>query len=160
VAPHDESLTRQDAAEYDTDELLEELESARETNRKLQDQLKKAVKAAANAERASAEALRAHTRMVETLTETMRENTALSIERDMWENRARRALAQMEEHPGFDMPASLGVIHITDAEVKAIRKAVARLHHPDSGGDAERMKMWNASLDRIERRASSGNYNK
>jgi hypothetical protein len=33
--------------------------------------------------------------------------------------------------------------------VNAIRKAMARLHHPDVGGDPERMKAWNAALDRI-----------
>jgi regulator of replication initiation timing len=72
-------------AEYNLEELVAELAAVREENRKLQDQLKKTVKAASNAERASAEALRAHTKMVETLTETMRENTALTIERDMWQ---------------------------------------------------------------------------
>jgi hypothetical protein len=42
-------------------------------------------------------------------------------------------------------------MQITEEEARVIRKAIARLHHPDSGGDAERMKLWNASLDRIER---------
>ncbi len=135
--------------DHDITSLREELEATRETNRKLQDQLKKAVKAASNAERASAEAMRAHTMMVETLTETMRENTALAIERDMWQSRARRAMALLDT-PTFDVHGSLGVTHITEDEAKAIRKAIARLHHPDSGGDAERMKMWNASLDQIE----------
>jgi hypothetical protein len=27
---------------------------------------------------------------------------------------------------------------------------MARLHHPDVGGDAERMKAWNAVLDPLE----------
>ena len=36
------------------------------------------------------------------------------------------------------------------AEVGAIRKAMARLHHPDTGGDAERMKAWNAALDPLD----------
>jgi regulator of replication initiation timing len=156
----DRSLQHQhnDATEAaDAQVLLAELETAREMNRKLQDQLKKTVKAVENAERASNEALRAHTKMVETLTETMRENTALALERDMWKSRARRAMAQAEssqqQHriPAYDMPASLGLMHITEEEARVIRKAIARLHHPDSGGDAERMKLWNASLDRIER---------
>jgi regulator of replication initiation timing len=144
-------------AEYNLEELVTELAAAREENRKLQDQLKKTVKAASNAERASAEALRAHTKMVETLTETMRENTALTIERDMWQARARRAAAQAqaaEQVPVYDIRSSLEVADITEAEVRAIRKAIARLHHPDAGGNAERMKMWNASLDRLERRSS------
>jgi hypothetical protein len=38
---------------------------------------------------------------------------------------------------------------ISDEEVNAIRKAMARLHHPDVGGDPERMKAWNAALDSI-----------
>jgi hypothetical protein len=42
-------------------------------------------------------------------------------------------------------------IDLTPAEVGAIRKAMARLHHPDTGGDAERMKAWNAALDPLER---------
>jgi regulator of replication initiation timing len=142
--------------EPDPQALLAELETAREMNRKLQDQLKKTVKAVENAERASNEALRAHTKMVETLTETMRENTALALERDMWKTRAKRAIAQAESNqqhriPAYDMPASLGLMQITEEEARVIRKAIARLHHPDSGGDAERMKLWNASLDRIER---------
>src|SRR5215213_4914752 len=41
-------------------------------------------------------------------------------------------------------------IDLTPAEVGAIRKAMARLHHPDTGGDAERMKAWNAALDPLE----------
>lgn len=139
-------------------ELIDSLEAERVQTRKLQDELKKAVKAASNAERASAEALRAHTKMVETLTETMRENTALSIERDMWKARAHRAMAQLEEiaaNSGYahDLSTMLAVPSISQAEARAIRKAIARLHHPDSGGDPERMKMWNASLDQIEQRS-------
>ena len=45
-----------------------------------------------------------------------------------------------------DLPLSLSV-----DEVSAIRKAMARLHHPDVGGDPERMKLWNAILDPLER---------
>lgn len=135
--------------------LLEELEEVRADNRRLQDQLKKTTRAAGHAERSAAEAARAHAKMVETLTETMRENTALTIERDMWKSRAHR-VSHSYEHVGttpiYDVRESLGVMHITPEEVRAIRKAIARLHHPDAGGDLERMKMWNASLDQLEGR--------
>jgi hypothetical protein len=30
---------------------------------------------------------------------------------------------------------------------------VARLHHPDAGGDGERLKAWNTLLDALEREA-------
>lgn len=136
--------------------LLKDLEEVRAENQRLQDQLKKTVKAASNAERMAAEATRAHAKMVETLTETMRENNALTIDRDMWKARAQRATAQAETFANdngyaYDIPVTLGIPHITEDEAGAIRKAIARLHHPDSGGNAERMKLWNAALDRIER---------
>lgn len=134
--------------------LVAELEAAQMENRRLREQLKKMAKAAEHAERAAAEATRAHAKMVETLTETMRENTALSIERDMWRARAQRSAVRDEPPPPppeWDVRAVLGVGRITEEEAGAIRKAMARLHHPDSGGNAERMKVWNAALDRIER---------
>ncbi len=142
------------AIEQDYIALLEELEESRSTTRKLQEQLKKALKAVEIAERSAAEATRAHAKMVATLTETMRENTALTIDRDMWKARAQRYTVQVEEpaHPAWDLQASIGITQITEDEASAIRKAIARLHHPDSGGNLERMKLWNASLDRLERR--------
>jgi hypothetical protein len=51
---------------------------------------------------------------------------------------------------GRQAPFSLGALALTPDEVSAIRKAMARLHHPDTGGDAERMKLWNAALDPLE----------
>lgn len=121
--------------------LINELEEAHRMNRALLRQLKKA-------QEAVDEAVRAHAKMVITLTETMRENTALTLERDRWKHRAERCALEGET------PGSIGVIegigHITQAEARAIRKAMARLHHPDSGGDNERMKVWNMILDRIE----------
>jgi chromosome segregation ATPase len=133
--------------------LLQEIEELREENRKLQDQLKKANKAVTNAERAASEAARAHNKMVETLTETMRENNALTIDRDMWKARAQRASAQTEsnDYP-YNIRLPFSIPDISEDEAGVIRKAIARLHHPDFGGNAERMKMWNAALDRLERR--------
>ncbi len=120
--------------------LLAELEALNAENRKLRRQLHKA-------DQAVAEARRAHAKMVDTLTETMRENTALSLERDMWKGRAQRGSYTTEEG---ELREVFGIEQITEAEVAAIRKAMARLHHPDAGGDAERMKRWNAVLDRLE----------
>ncbi len=128
-------------------ELLAELELVNATNRKLRRQLQKA-------EQAAAEAVRAHAKMVDTLTETMRENTALTIERDMWKGRAQRFAHDTNTDSDQSAPDFLrvlfGIETITEAEASAIRKAMARLHHPDAGGDAERMKRWNAVLDRLE----------
>ncbi len=121
--------------------LAAELHEAHRMNRDLMRQLKKAQDAAK-------EAVRAHAKMVDTLTETMRENTILNLERDMWQQRAEhgeRTRMQMEH-----LRAMLGIENITSAEACAIRKAMARLHHPDSGGDPERMKAWNTLLDRFD----------
>jgi hypothetical protein len=106
----------------------------------------------AKAQLAADEAQRAHTKMVTTLTETMRENMSLAHERDLWRARAQslaRGLGPEPEsgRPVIDITALAG--QISEDEVNAIRKAMARLHHPDVGGDPERMKAWNAALDRI-----------
>lgn len=122
--------------------LQQELEAVQAQNRSLLRQLKKAQEAAA-------EATRAHAKMVATITETMRENAALEIERDAWKNRAQRTIQELEEQPEY-ISKMLGIENITEAEARAIRKAMARLHHPDSGGNPERMKKWNAVLDKIE----------
>ena len=127
--------------------MRRDLSEAHAMNRGLLRQLKKAQEAAL-------EAQRAHAKMVATLTETMRENTVLTTERDMWKAKALR----------YEMPADdfgerrsgpidmRGLAHnLSDDEINAIRKAMARLHHPDVGGDPERMKQWNSALDRISR---------
>ncbi|MCU0491105.1 MAG: hypothetical protein MUD01_05940 [Chloroflexaceae bacterium] len=131
--------------ERERDLLRRELDEAHSLNRNLLRQLKKAQEAAT-------EAQRAHTKMVGTLTETMRENTALTIERDLWKNRAERIGYHFDEQHGasFDLPGLVG--QISEEEANIIRKAMARLHHPDAGGDSERMKAWNAALDRIAKR--------
>jgi hypothetical protein len=123
--------------------LQRQLSEAHAMNRGLLRQLKKA-------QDSVTEAQRAHAKMVSTLTETMRENTSLSIDRDMWKARAQRY--EMRDEDGT--PSSLDIRalggQITEEEANAIRKAIARLHHPDLGGDPERMKAWNAALDRIK----------
>lgn len=129
--------------ERENELLRQELAEAHAMNRGLLRQLKKAQEAAA-------EAQRAHAKMVVTLTETMRENTALTTERDMWKARATKGSGDTApEHGVIDIGTFVG--QITQDEARAIRKAIARLHHPDAGGNAERMKAWNAALDRIHK---------
>lgn len=88
------------------------------------------------------EVARAYSKTVASLMEITRENAVLEHERDMWKARAE----------GVASPFNIGglMIDLTPAEVGAIRKAIARLHHPDMGGDSERMKAWNAALDPLE----------
>ncbi len=126
--------------------LRRELAEAQALIRSLRRQLEKTMAAAQ-------EAQRAHAKMVETLTETMRENTLLCHERDMWRARAQRLEASLHEEPrpGATIDISSLAGHISEDEANAIRKAMARLHHPDVGGDPERMKAWNAALDRLFR---------
>jgi hypothetical protein len=90
-----------------------------------------------------AETARAYNLTVANLVEATRENNALERDRDMWKARAE----------GMATPFTIGkgTLELTPAEVSAIRKAMARLHHPDTGGDVERMKAWNAALDPLER---------
>ncbi len=125
--------------------LRRELAEAQALNRGLRRQLEKALQAAS-------EAQRAHAKMVATLTETMRENTTLTHELETWRTRAQRLEAGLSATPGtggpvIDISGLAG--RISEDEINAIRKAMARLHHPDVGGDPERMKAWNAALDRI-----------
>lgn len=90
-----------------------------------------------------AETTRAYNLTVANLTEAARENRQIVRERDEWKLRAERGVGQVTLG---DIP-----LQLSSEEVRAIRKAIARLHHPDLGGDAERMKLWNAILDPLER---------
>jgi hypothetical protein len=126
---------RPTSPEADAGWLQNELTEAHKTIRSLLRQLSKE-------QQRHAETSRAYSMTVANLVEAGRENTLLSRERDMWKARAEGALT----------PFQIGglTIDLTPAEVSAIRKAMARLHHPDAGGDAERMKAWNAALDPLE----------
>jgi chromosome segregation ATPase len=140
-----QSGVKQSIAEVECELLRRELAEAQQTVRGLRRQLDKALAAVS-------EAQRAHAKMVATLTETMRENTSLTHERDLWRYRAQRLEAGVSAEPEsgqpvIDITALAG--QISEDEVNAIRKAIARLHHPDVGGNPERMKAWNAALDRI-----------
>lgn len=99
-----------------------------------------------------AEISRAYTKTVANLVEAMRENTALNRECDLLRGQLEGKQLEGDEEAqlrGLDL-------HLSLPEVGAIRKAMARLHHPDAGGDSDRMKLWNAVLDRLERDETKG----
>jgi post-segregation antitoxin (ccd killing protein) len=113
--------------------LQKELDEAHKTIRSLLRQLSKE-------QARHAETARAYNLTVANLVEATRQNALLEHERDSWKARAE----------GQGAPFTLGDLTLTPEEVSAIRKAMARLHHPDTGGDVERMKQWNAALDPLE----------
>jgi septal ring factor EnvC (AmiA/AmiB activator) len=116
------------------DEVQRELEDANITIRRLTRELKK--------ERARlAETSEAYSKTVSNMVEIARENALL--ENELARLRRIRPL-------GSDTTLSLLSLDLTPSEARAIRKAMARLHHPDVGGDEKRMKEWNAVLDRID----------
>jgi hypothetical protein len=89
------------------------------------------------------EIARAYDLTVANLVTISHENNALERERDMWRARA--------QHTPTPFQLGTGALTLTAIEISAIRKAIARLHHPDTGGDSERLKAWNAALDVLER---------
>jgi hypothetical protein len=123
------------ASEVDVTWLQRELTEAQKNMRTLLRQISKE-------QARNAELVRAYNLTVANLMEITRENTMLTRERDLWKSRAERG----------DRPFTFGndTIELTPAEASAIRKAMARLHHPDLGGNAERMKVWNTLLDPFE----------
>lgn len=145
LQPDDLPPTIEGFTQRDYELLRRELAEAQALSRGLRRQLEKALQTAN-------EAQRAHAKMVATLTETMRENTSLANERDVWRAKAQRLEAGLSAEPGAPTPTidiSGLAGQISEDEANAIRKAMARLHHPDVGGDPERMKAWNAALDRL-----------
>lgn len=128
--PHPDQAAEQEAAL-----LRRELDEAHKTVRTLLRQIDKE-------QARHAEITRAYNKTVANLMEITRENAQLERERDSWKARAE----------GNATPFRVGgvTLELTQAEVSAIRKAMARLHHPDTGGDIERMKAWNAALDPLE----------
>lgn len=85
----------------------------------------------------------AYEQMKANIMEMNREFATVERERDMWRQRAEQQ-GVLEWHEA--MP------HLTPDEISAIRRAMARLHHPDQGGDSERMKEWNKVLDRLDKK--------
>lgn len=147
LQPDELPITTKSSTEHETELLRRELAETQQLVRGLRRQLEKAHDAAS-------EAKRAHAKMVNTLTETMRENTTLSHERDFWRTRAQRLEAGLNTELELEQPVidiSTLSNQISEEEVNAIRKAMARLHHPDVGGSPDRMKAWNAALDRLGR---------
>ncbi|KAB8142489.1 hypothetical protein F8S13_13070 [Chloroflexia bacterium SDU3-3] len=121
---------RQIASDEET--LRQDLEAAQQTIRRLAHQIR--------AEQGRCEDVaRSYNQVVAKLVTISRENAAVEHERDMWRQRTEQRSAAAPR--GFD---------ITPDEARAIRKAMARLHHPDQGGDPDRMKEWNAILDQLE----------
>ena len=88
------------------------------------------------------ETAEAYNKTVTNLVRTVHENTVLRYEYE----RLKQQAPAPDERPG---PIVLG-LSITRAEIAAIRKSIARLHHPDVGGDVARMQAWNVLLDDIE----------
>lgn len=117
----------------DAASLQHELNEAEQTVRSLERQIRRE-------QGLCAEVAKSYGKVVQNLVEVSREGAELERQRDMWRQRAEQSGAT------GDGPA----LHLTPAERRAIRKAMARLHHPDQGGDAERMKEWNAVLDALE----------
>lgn len=121
-------------AEPDTVELLQrEIAEAHRTIKALMRRL-------ADEQEQSQKTQSAYEQMKNNIVEMNREHTLVERERDMWRMRA-------EQTPlgnGDFLPV------LTANEVSSIRRAMARLHHPDTGGDIDRMKQWNKLLDDCE----------
>jgi hypothetical protein len=88
------------------------------------------------------EVVRAYNLTVANLVALTHEHNALMRECDTWKARAQATPAPLT--------IGGGALDLLPIEVGAIRKAMARLHHPDTGGDSERLKAWNAALDALE----------
>lgn len=88
-----------------------------------------------------AQTTEAYTKTVTNMVEVARENAVLTHELARLKRMGRPSARPDRGTLPFD---------ITTNEAKVIRKAMARLHHPDVGGDEQRMKLWNAILDQID----------
>lgn len=119
----------------DTTELLQrELDEAQRMIRTLMRRL-------ADEQQQQLQTRQAYEQMKQNIIEMNREHIQTERERDMWRLRA-------EQHA----PMCNDQFPLLKAdEVNAIRRAMARLHHPDHGGDTERMKQWNKFLDQVEK---------
>ncbi len=115
--------------------LLRELSEAYTTARKIQRQIEKE-------QSSTAQVAQTFKLTVENLVEITRKNAEVEHERDMWRARA-------SANPTITSLGGEG-FQLTADEISAIRRAMARLHHPDTGGDAQRMRIWNAALDLLE----------
>jgi hypothetical protein len=135
ISEHDQTLPLAALSDDNESWLQHELDEARKTIRSLQRQL---VKEQARYN----ELARAYALTVANLVEATSENMSLERDRNLWKTRA--------EGTAVPFKLGAGTLDLTLDEVRAMRKAMARLHHPDTGGDSERMKAWNAVLDLLE----------
>jgi regulator of replication initiation timing len=92
------------------------------------------------------ETAEAYNKTVSNLVRTVHENTVLRYEYE----RLKQRMPDLDQPPA---PLVFG-LNLNRIEVAAIRKAIARVHHPDVGGDAARMQAWNVVLDRLEEQCS------
>lgn len=115
-------------------DLQRQLEEALATIRRLTRELSKE-------QARHAETTQAYNKTVSNMVAVARENALLSYELERLKRSSRSV--PMGEVEGLPFAISAD-------EAKAIRKAIARLHHPDVGGDEQRMKLWNAVLDRLD----------
>jgi hypothetical protein len=119
----------------DTHELLQrELDEAHRTIRALMRRL-------AEEQDQQRKTYHAYEQMKQNIIEINREQAMVERERNMWRMRA--------EQQGMISSDNLPVL--TSDEINAIRRAMARIHHPDRGGDIDRMKLWNKLLDTLEK---------
>lgn len=133
--PSSPRLTEQELPRSQTvGELQRQIVEAQTTIRRLNREL-------AKEQARHAETTEAYTKTVRNMVEIARENAILTHELE----RLRRS-----SRPAQTISLSYLDLDITPNEAKAIRKAMARLHHPDVGGDEQRMKVWNALLDRLD----------
>jgi hypothetical protein len=119
-----------------TDLLRREIDDAHRTIRALMRRL-------ADEQEQQAKTKHAYEQMKSNIMEMNREFATVERERDLWRQRA-------EQTGGLEWLDALP--QLTADEVSAIRRAMARLHHPDQGGDSERMKEWNKVLDRLDKK--------
>ncbi len=118
---------------YTLADLQREIEEARAAIRRLTRELTKE-------QARHAQTTEAYNKTVANMVEIAQENTLLANELERLKHAKRR-----ESDDSVHLP-----LVPTPIEARAIRKAMARLHHPDVGGDEQRMKAWNALLDRFE----------
>ena len=114
------------------DELQRELEEARSAVRRLTRELGKE-------QARHAQTTDAYNKTVANMVAIVQENLALSSELERLKRQQREA----------SFTYGLSIIPLPQ-EARLIRKAMARLHHPDIGGDEQRMKAWNIVLDKFE----------
>lgn len=121
-------------AQYERGRLERELAAAEATERELRRQLRKT-------EEQLTQTRQAYEKTVANMLTIVSENLRLTHE-------CERLRGVTEDH--FYVDLSHDFPSLNSDEVSAIRKAMARLHHPDVGGNAQRMQFWNSLLDRFE----------